>query len=129
MNERKARRTLPTNQILLLLMGIVIAYLAADFARQVAISHQRREELLQVEQKIETILEEGQRLGEKRTYIQSPQAAEEWARQNGWAKEGEQPIVIVGPQQPAFPDESGEEEAQGTVSPRQAWWELFFGKR
>jgi hypothetical protein len=70
------------------------------------------------------------RLESRLTYVQSPEAAEEWARQNGWAKEGEVSVVVVAPavqSSPAGGQGSAPEAEPG--SNRQAWWDLFFGEQ
>ncbi len=130
MINAKARRRILINQFLLLLMGIVIVYLMADFARQLAVHYQRREELRQLDAEIELALQKQQDLEMRRAYVQSPQAAEEWARENGLAKEGEQSVVIVAPESAAaLPSEEDAGAGPAPVSPRDSWWDLFFGRR
>ena len=125
-----ARRTSLINQILLLLMGIVMLYLLADFGRQLAVYYQRRQELRQIEAQVAAGQQEKLALEEQRDYVLSSVAAEQWARENGWAKEGEQTVVIVGQstQEQLTPEERAGASPDAT-SPRSVWWDLFFGER
>ena len=124
------RRMSFINQLLLLLMGIVMLYLLADFGRQLAVYYQRRQELRQVEAQIVAAEQEKLALEEQRSYALSPVAAEQWARENGWAQEGEQTVVIVGQgaQEQLAPEERVDTNPDGT-SPQSTWWDLFFGER
>ena len=124
------RRLSFINQLLLLLMGIVMLYLLADFGRQLAVYYQRRQELRQVEAQIAAAEQEKLALEEQRSYALSPVAAEQWARENGWAQEGEQTVVIVGQgaQEQLAPEERVDTNPDGT-SPQSTWWDLFFGER
>ena len=45
MSERRLRIGFPSNQIVLILMGILVLYLAADFGRQVIVSQQQNDDL------------------------------------------------------------------------------------
>jgi hypothetical protein len=111
-------------------MGIVILYLGASFARQATISHQRREELRELEAEIAATETENVDLQERLEYAQSPAAAEEWARENGWAKEDEVSVVVVAPSVQSSPsDTHGTTEEPKPSSNREAWWDLFFGER
>jgi cell division protein FtsB len=129
MTGDRVRRALPINQLLLLLMGSLILYLVVDFGRQVVSSYQRREELQQIEQQVQGAQQETEQLNARLTYAQSPQAAEEWAREQGWAKEDEVPVVIIAP---SAPDSSGggsrSPVAAAAPSQREAWWDLFFAE-
>lgn len=124
------RKALSFRLFPLVLMGIVILYLGASFARQASISHQRREELREIEAEITAIETENVGLQERLEYVQSPEAAEEWARKNGWAKQDEVSIVVVAPSAGSSPsDMLGTQEEPKPGSNREAWWDLFFGER
>lgn len=126
----KARRVLPFNQILLILMGILLLYLMVDFGRQVAVSRQRREELAEIEREIEAATQESAELDSQLSYVSSPEAAEAWARPNGWTRPDEVLVVFVGPTTDSAASGQGRDEARtSSESPRDAWWDLFFGTR
>ena len=130
MTHIRIRGASPFRLIALVLMGLIILYLGVGFVRQANLSHQRREELHRLERDIETIRQVNARLETRLTYAQSAEAAEEWARQNGWAKEGEVSVVVVAPavQSPPAGGQRPVPEAE-PGSNRQAWWDLFFGER
>jgi cell division protein FtsB len=124
------RKALSFRLFPLVIMGIVILYLGASFARQATISHQRREELRELEAEIAATETENVDLQERLEYAQSPAAAEEWARENGWAKEDEVSVVVVAPSVQSSPsDTHGTTEEPKPSSNREAWWDLFFGER
>lgn len=126
---RSVRKALSLRLFPLILMGIVILYLGASFVRQASVSHQRREELRQLEQEIAAAEQESTDLQERLTYVQSPEAAEEWARENGWAKQDEVSVVVVAPAARSSPDDTpGAIEESKPGSTREAWWDLFFGE-
>jgi hypothetical protein len=130
MIERKTYRVLPFNQLLLILIGALVLYLVVDFGRQVGVSHQRREELHQLELKVESAQAETVALQEQYNYATSPQAAEEWARRNGLTKPDEVLAVFVGDSTDSY--HAGEKRPKASTSPtspREAWWDLFFGTR
>jgi cell division protein FtsB len=124
------RKALSFRLFPLVIMGIVILYLGASFARQASISHQRREELRELEAEIAATERENVDLQERFEYVQSPEAAEEWARQNGWAQQDEVSVVVVAPSADSSPsDTRGTTEEPKPSSNREVWWDLFFGER
>jgi hypothetical protein len=128
MTGREVRRTPFSSQLLLILMGTVLLYLVVNFGRQVAISYQRGQELQQIQERVGLAEERNQELREYQAYANSDAAAEAWARDQGWAKAGEVPVIIVAP--PASASPATELPSQESpASYRQAWWELFFGAR
>ena len=129
MTGDRVRRALPINQLLLLLMGFLILYLVVDFGRQVVSSYQRREELQQIEQQVQAAQQESEQLKARLTYAQSAQAAEEWAREQGWAKKDEVPVVIIAPAA-SISGGGGSRSPVSTAisSHRDAWWDLFFAE-
>lgn len=130
MAEGRARRVFSFRLILTIVMGTVILYLGYGFVRQTGVSHQRREELRQIKRDIAVGQQENAKLEERLTYLQSTEAAEEWARINVWAKEDEVSVVVVAPSG-ELSDDEGLEPAQGVGprSNREAWWDLFFEER
>jgi cell division protein FtsB len=118
----------PERLILSILMGIALLYLGWGFVRQAGVSHQRREELRRLEQEIEAAQQEAASLQEQLGSAQSPEAAEAWARENGWAKEDEVSIVVVAPTARSLPGGAQALPEDNTPGPkREAWWNLFFG--
>lgn len=130
MTSSKARKAFPLRLIIVLLLGLVLAWLGVRFVQQVGVSLQRRAELGQIEQEIAVVQQESARLEDRLTYVQSPEAAEEWARGNGWAKQDEVSVAVVAPVTQLSPDgggATGEETRLG--SNRESWWDLFFAER
>jgi hypothetical protein len=111
-------------------MGLVILYLGVGFVQQARVSYERREELHLIEQEISVVQEENARLHERLNHVRSSEAAEEWARENGWAKEDEVSVVVVAP--PADSSAGVQQDTEVAPAPgsnREAWWDLFFGER
>ena len=124
------RRVLSFRLFPLVIMGIVILYLGASFARQASISHQRRQELRELETEITETKTENVDLQDGLEYMQSTEATEEWARKNGWAKQDEVSVVVVAPSAD-LPnnDTRGTLEGPKPSPNRELWWDLFFGER
>ena len=130
MRNRKLDLAFPASQIVLALMGILVLYLAVDFGRQIIVSQQRRNELREVRAQIDNSLARQVELKKRLEYGQSDAAAEAWARDQGWVKENEVPVVIVSPAG------AGESATQGSTassavsdSVLDKWLELFFGNQ
>lgn len=122
-------RVLPLRLFLLILMGLVILYLGVGFVQQARVSYERRAELHLIEQEIVVVQEENARLQERLTHVQSSEAAEEWARENGWAKEDEVSVVVVAPAgESSAGAQQGMEVTPAPGSNREAWWNFFFGE-
>jgi cell division protein FtsB len=130
MTGGRVRRALPISQFLLLVMGLLIVFLVVDFGRQVASSYERQADLEQVEREIQAARQQTQQLEARLIYARSSQAAEAWAREQGWAAPDEVPIVIVAPPE-APPSDTGASAEGDTalLSYREAWWAYFFGER
>jgi len=124
---RRWRIGFPSNQIMLILMAILIVYLAADFGRQVIVSQQQKTELGQVQAQIAASVEHRTALEAQLEYSRSDAAAEAWAREQGWVKANEVPVVIVAPD--TAPAVETQPNGAGSVSETilQEWWNLFFG--
>jgi hypothetical protein len=130
MTNRVARKSLPLGQLLIVIAVAVAIYLLVDFGQQVQVSNERREELERIQQKIAAAEEQQIRLEEELVYVQSGEIVEEWARQNGFAKPGEVPVVVVAPPGDSSPlTEQGSEDPTRPSSIRETWWSLFFGNR
>jgi cell division protein FtsB len=116
------------SQLLLILMGTILLYLVANFGRQVAVSYQQGQELDQIREKVKLAKAQNQALRNYLDYANSSSAVEAWAREQGWAKAGEVPVIVIAPAAAEAPvSESPPQESPASY--RQAWWELFFGTR
>jgi cell division protein FtsB len=125
---KETHRTPFISQLLLILMGTILLYLVVNFGRQVAVSYQQGQELAQIQEKVKLAKEQNQQLYDYLDYANSDSAAEAWAREQGWAKAGEVPVIVVAPSAAEAPTiESPPQESPASY--RQAWWELFFGTR
>jgi hypothetical protein len=114
----------------LMVMAAILLYLGADFVQQANASWQRQEELDRLEWRIAAARQEQASLQELFVYVQSPEAAEAWARDMGWARPDEVSVVVVAPPADTFPDVESQEDAEkGPGSYRASWWDLFFGER
>ena len=128
MISKETRGTSFAKQVILILMATVLLYLVANFGRQVAVSYQQGQELAQIQEKVRLAEEQNQQLHDYQGYVNSASAVEAWAREQGWAKAGEVPVVVVSPPAAkALAIESPSQESPASY--RQAWWELFFGTR
>jgi len=127
---KESRKASFVNQILLILIGTLLLYLVVNFGRQVAVSYQRHQELGQVQSQASVAQSRTQELQEYLDYALSDGAAEAWARQQGWAKPGEVPVLIVAPSAAESSTTQNEPaRAESPASYQQSWWELFFGTR
>jgi len=129
MSERKVRIGFPSNQIVLILMGILILYLAVDFGRQVIISQQRQSELRAAQAQILGSQERQAALQSQLEYSESDAAAEAWARDQGWVKANEVPVVIVAPTAVSGLETHDAEPGSRSGPVLREWWELFFGSQ
>jgi hypothetical protein len=130
MAERVVRGIPSIGQILLILMGIILLYSLADFGRQIGVLQQQRRELQRLDDRVSTAQQRQTELGEALVYVQSDAAAEEWARTNGLAKEGEVPVVVVAPdEEVAQPQRISPTQSLTPDAYRETWWDLFFGNR
>ena len=128
MTNRSAHKTLPFGQILIIMAVIAAIYLLVGFGQQIQVSNERREELETLRQQIAVAEEAQAKLEKQLEYVQSEEAVEAWARENGFAKPGEVPVVVVAPPGDASPQsDEGSEMIPGPSSFREAWWSLFFG--
>jgi cell division protein FtsL len=128
--ERKHSAAFPLVQLALILAATLVVYLAVDFGRQVVLSHQRRDELRQVEDKITAAAQKRTDLEKRLEYVRSPQAAQEWAREQGWVLANEVPVVLVAPKSAQGSAEPAHTQGESDpASNRSRWWYLFFGGR
>lgn len=127
---RKTLRLFSLSNLLLIATGLLILYMGSSFVQQIGTHLQRQEELEQLEQRVETARQEGILLQQELEYVQSVEAAEAWARENGWARSDEVPVVVVAPAADPYQQEGA--NLEGEDSPRsgpEVWWDLFFGER
>lgn len=130
MTYGKMRRAFPYRVLLSALMGAVILYLVINLVAQAGVRLELRERLGQVEQQIVVAEQENSVLADRLEYLASNDAAEEWARDNGWAREDEVLVVVLAPDAANIPGDQAQPAGQVTpVSTRASWWNLFFGER
>lgn len=126
---RKALRLFSLGNFLLIATVLLILYMGSSFVHQINTYLQRRDELDQMKQRLEAAQEEELLLQEELEYVQSDEAAEAWARQNGWAKSDEVSVVVVAP--PASLSDQPGNDLEAVAPPPsepELWWDLFFGE-
>ena len=123
------RRAFPYRLILSVLMGAVLLYLVANFVMQTGERLDLRDKLHRIEQDIAAAEKANLELKARLDYVSSDDAAEEWARENGWARSDEVLVVVLAPESETSPGvESSPAEDVGPASKRDSWWNLFFGE-
>ena len=129
MTNSSLRRAFPYRTILSVLMGAVILYLAVNFVMQTGVSLELRDKLSRIEQEITGAEVANSELEARLEYALSDDAAEQWARENGWARPDEVLVVVMAPEADALPgDELRQEDAARPATTRESWWNLFFGE-
>ena len=129
MTDGNFRRAFPYRLILSGLMGVVILYLAVTFVMQTGVSLELQDKLRRIEQEIAAAEKANSELEARLGYVASDDAAEEWARENGWARPDEVLVVVMAPESQTLPgDELRQEEDARPASNRDSWWDLFFGE-
>ena len=127
---RKALRLFSLGNFLLIATILLILYMGSSFVHQINTYLQRRDESDQMKQRLEAAHQEEVLLQEELEYVQSAEAAEAWARENGWAKADEVAVVVVAPPAGLADQESNDLETVAPPrSPPELWWDLFFGER
>ena len=123
------RRAFPYRLILSSLMGVVILYLLVTFVMQTGVSLELRDKLGRIEQEIAAAEKANSELKARLDYAASDDAAEEWARENGWARPDEVLVVVLAPEAETSPGgEPRQEDGVRPASNRDSWWDLFFGE-
>jgi cell division protein FtsL len=129
MTNSRIGKVVPYRWILSLAMGAVIFYLAVSFVMQMGTSLELREKRHRIEQGIAAAEKANAELEARLQYISSDAAAEEWARENGWARQDEVLVVVLAPEAGNSPqDERQQGDQVNPVSVRDSWWDLFFGQ-
>ena len=129
MTDGNFRRAFPYRLILSSLMGVVLLYLAVSFVMQTGVSLDLQDKLRRIEQEIAAAEKANSELETRLGYVASDDAAEEWARENGWARPDEVLVVVLAPESQALPgDELRQEDAVRPTSNRDSWWDLFLGE-
>ena len=123
------RKAVPYRLILSVLMGVVILYLVANFVIQTGVRLELRDKLRRIEQEIAAAERANAELEARLIYASSDDAAEEWSRENGWARTDEVLVVVLAPEGETVPGvQMSPEEEAGLASSRDSWWDLFFGE-
>jgi cell division protein FtsL len=129
MTDGKIRNTFTFRWILSIFMGAVILYLAVSFVMQTGASLELRERRHRIEQEIAAAEKTNVELEAQLQYVSSDDAAEEWARENGWARQEEVLVVVLAPEaENSLQDEGQQEQQLNPISVRDSWWALFFGE-
>lgn len=127
---KKALGLFSLGNLLWVVAGVLILYMGSSFVQQAGAHLQRQEELDQLDQRLEAARREEALLEEELQYVQSPYAAEAWARENGWARSDEVSVVVVAPAADASRQEAQNPQAEDSPDAlREQWWDLFFGQR
>jgi hypothetical protein len=111
-------------------MAAVLVYLAVSFVMQTGVSLDLEDKVQRLDQGITAAKGANAELEKRLEYVSSDDAAEEWARQNGWARSDEVLVVVLAPDAGGSPGDRFQQD-QGTrpVSNRDTWLDLFFGER
>jgi cell division protein FtsL len=129
MTNSRIGKVVPYRLILSLAMGAVICYLAVSFVMQMGTSLELREKRHRIEQEIAAAEKTNAELEARLQYVSSDAAAEEWARENGWARQDEVLVVVLAPETENSPQDERQQGNQvNPVSVRDSWWDLFFGQ-
>ena len=96
---------------------------------QTGVSLELRDKLRRIEQEIAATEKVNSELEARLDYVSSDDAAEEWARENGWARADEVLVVVMAPEAEVSPgNQLRHAEEVGPASSRDSWWDLFFGE-
>ena len=126
----RIRGAIPYRLILSLLIGAVLLYLAVSFVMQIGVSLDLQDKVRRLDKDITAAEQANAALEARLDYVSSDDAAEEWARQNGWAKPDEVLVVVLAPEaEGPPPDGRQQEEEVRPITNRESWWNLFFGER
>lgn len=129
MTNSRIGKVVPYRLILSLAMGAVIFYLAVSFVMQMGTSLELREKRHRIEREIAAAEKANAELEARLQYVSSDDAAEEWARENGWARQDEVLVVVLAPETENSPQDKRQQGDQvNPVSVRDSWWDLFFGQ-
>ena len=130
MTDGRTRRAFPYRLILSLLMAVVLVYLAVSFVMQTGVSLDLEDKVQRLDQDITAAERANAELEKRLDYVSSDDAAEEWARQNAWARSDEVLVVVLAPEAGDSPgDRLQQDQEVRPVSNRDTWWDLFFGER
>ncbi len=122
------RKAVPYRLILSVLMAVVILYLVGNFVMQASVRLDLRDRLHRIEQKIAATEKANSELEARLDYVSSDDAAEAWARENGWARSDEVLVVVLAPDgETEAGAETSPAEGAGPATSRDSWWDLFFG--
>lgn len=110
----------------------ISVFLIVDFGRRAAANYRIQREADRLSQEVAAAHRYQNKLLEQRTYAASDLYVEEVARRElKWARPGET-VVVVLPTPEAQPNDHVTASAMlqpvAITTPRQAWWQLFFGK-
>jgi cell division protein FtsL len=129
MTNSRIRKAFPYRLILSIGMGVVIFYLAVSFVMQMGTSLELRDKRHRLDQEIASTEKANAELEARLQYVSSDASAEEWARENGWARQDEVLVVVLAPEsENSLQNEHQQDGQVNPVSVRDSWWNLFFGQ-
>jgi len=130
--KRKPAIKASVTQFVAIIALTISVFLIVDFGRRAAANYRIQREADRLAQEVAAAHRYQNKLLEQRTYAASDLYVEEVARRElKWAKPGET-VVVVLPTPEAQPN-TGVTASAGIqpvaiTTPRQAWWQLFFGQ-
>jgi len=121
---------LPITQFIAIIVLSISIFLIIDFGRRAATGYRVRREEEKLQAQLEAAQETQRALLDKRSHVESDAYVEEIVRNElKWSKPGETVIVVMPTPQVAVHAElsaDGSAAGQTTVTPLQAWFDLFF---
>ena len=121
----------PLAQFVAIIALTISIFLIVDLGRRAATNYRIQREAEHLSREVEAARDYQTKLLARRTYAASDLYVEEIARNElKWAEPGETVVVVI----PTFDDAPSlsrphqtQQEIRVVKTPRQAWWELFFG--
>jgi hypothetical protein len=96
---------------------------------QMGTSLELRDKRHRLDQEIASTEKANAELEARLQYVSSDASAEEWARENGWARQDEVLVVVLAPEsENSLQNEHQQDGQVNPVSVRDSWWNLFFGQ-
>ena len=127
---RAPRRRFPLSNLQIILIALIIVggRLAIDFSQRIIEGQQKVSEQRALENEIDGLQKEQQRLEAQKEYYSSPIFVEAWAHDEGkMVKQGERLVVPLYEDVPASAQQGSTTSQQAAPIPVwQVWWTLFF---
>jgi cell division protein FtsB len=115
-------------RVILAVAVIILVVLFLNFNQRMVLLSKLRGQQKQLTQEVAQLEATRSALQTEIAYAQSDDAVEEWAREEAsMIQEGDIPIVLLPPAEPAPTQIDQTEEVVDEVKKWEIWWELFFG--